>query len=450
MPDFLLTVPETTIDIYSDGFQGNDALHRAPLGKKLSQLVEKVSEPMVVAVNAPWGAGKSVFLKRWVGAHTLENEGTATTVYFDAFKNDYLDDPLISLIAEVSDRLDSLSDTEEVSQLKSGIDKAKKYAPAIGRGVIKVGLALATAGIVRGIEDLEESLADDLANATSGELGATINKFWKAEESRRDAMDFFRQSLKEAATSERKLVIVVDELDRCRPDYALELLEIAKHLFDVPNVHFVLGVNLRELGNSVQARYGSGVSSHKYLQKFITVAMPLSSTGGSTGMASIQQHFRNVSISMGIQSYWKVGWIDKYLAWIDRHAELTLRDVEKIATLAVVAPEPRSETDTILHLYTGLLILQVARPDLVDRARTGTLYFEDFVRVIDFADKPGDSNPKYLPHVIWRTATWNQRTTTSTPNYIENARGNYFPGAEPREVLRQIISETLDVFNPLF
>ena len=60
-----------------------------------------------------------------------------------------------------------------------------------------------------------------------------------------------------------KLVIVVDELDRCRPDYALSLLEIIKHFFNVEGVHFVLGVNLSELQNIVRARYGRNIKAWK-------------------------------------------------------------------------------------------------------------------------------------------------------------------------------------------
>ncbi|MDQ7071869.1 MAG: P-loop NTPase fold protein [Rhodobacterales bacterium] len=86
-----LIVPEVEIDLYKDGFDGKDLLGRAETGKRLSQLVEKIDDPMVVALDGAWGSGKSHFLKMWVGAHTKEFEGTAKTVYFDAFKNDYLD-----------------------------------------------------------------------------------------------------------------------------------------------------------------------------------------------------------------------------------------------------------------------------------------------------------------------------------------------------------------------
>lgn len=101
-------------------------------------------------------------------------------------------------------------------------------------------------------------MAADAAAEKVGELAdSKVDQFWKAETNRISTMQDFRKAL-EALTiksdSATKIVFIIDELDRCRPDYALNLLEIIKHFFTVPNVHFVLGVNLRELENSVKAR----------------------------------------------------------------------------------------------------------------------------------------------------------------------------------------------------
>ena len=71
------------------------------------------------------------------------------------------------------------------------------------------------------------------------------------------------------------VVVVIDELDRCRPLYAIELLEVAKHLFSVENIVFVLAINLRELGHSIKAVYGSDFDSHEYLERFIDITIPL-------------------------------------------------------------------------------------------------------------------------------------------------------------------------------
>ena len=69
----------------------------------------------------------------------------------------------------------------------------------------------------------------------------------------------------------RPLIVVIDELDRCRPSYAVELLETAKHLFAVNNIIFVLAVNRTELAHSIKALYGSGFDAEGYLGRFFDV-----------------------------------------------------------------------------------------------------------------------------------------------------------------------------------
>ena len=77
--------PNPPIKLYEDGFLQLDLLDRRPIGRHLSDLVERIDDPFVVAVDGLWGSGKSFFLRCWVGAHKVENNGKATTVYFDAF-----------------------------------------------------------------------------------------------------------------------------------------------------------------------------------------------------------------------------------------------------------------------------------------------------------------------------------------------------------------------------
>ena len=93
-----------------------------------------------------------------------------------------------------------------------------------------------------------------------------------------ELLENFIKNLKNYADGLKKegpLIIVIDELDRCRPLYAIELLEAAKHLFSVDNVIFVLAVNRRELGHSIKAIYGNEFNSQEYLRRFIDVNIPL-------------------------------------------------------------------------------------------------------------------------------------------------------------------------------
>ena len=272
-------VPTPNLSPYNHGFENFDLLDRARKGKQLSDIVERIDDPLVIAVDGSWGTGKSFFLKCWVGAHSIENGGLARTVYFDAFESDYLDDPLMSLTSTITDRIGPDETSREVWT------KVRTAAAKLWRPTTRVALAMATAGA----SEVGGAVADAAFASSGDELSRQIDAIWRAEKTRKGAMDGFRAALTDLTTSKdetsepQKLVVVIDELDRCRPDYALSVLEVIKHFFTVPNVHFVLGVNLVELANSVKARYGSATNTSQYLQKFITITLNLPNTSGQRG-----------------------------------------------------------------------------------------------------------------------------------------------------------------------
>ena len=109
-------------------------------------------------------------------------------------------------------------------------------------------------------------------------VGPAVEAFLQNETSpyrqARKAMSEFRSDLEDMARSlaeskdGRPLVVVIDELDRCRPTYAAKLLEVAKHLFAVDNIVFVLAVNRTELEHSIRRLYGDEFDAKEYLHRF--------------------------------------------------------------------------------------------------------------------------------------------------------------------------------------
>jgi len=130
--------PEPEVDLYKDGFEdgAQDVLARRPLGQSLSRLLNKVEDPLVVALNGQWGTGKTYFLKRWVGQHGQDYRGT-TVVYLDAFAHDYLGDPLSALVAALE---------EKTSAKDKTLDAVKNAALGLARPALRVALAMTTAG----------------------------------------------------------------------------------------------------------------------------------------------------------------------------------------------------------------------------------------------------------------------------------------------------------------
>jgi hypothetical protein len=426
---------EPKIEIYTTGFKGTCQLGRAEDGKRLSDLVENLVEPIVIAVDGPWGSGKSFFLKCWVGAHQNENDGIARTVYFDAFKNDFLDYPLIGLTSIISERLGNESNENASWQ------KAKEAASKLVRPLFRTGLAVATAGVT----ELTGPMIDAALEAGSKELSEASKEFWKREDGKRAAMRGFREALADQS-SQQKLVIVVDELDRCRPDYALNLLEVIKHFFDVPNVHFVLGVNLKELANSVRARYGATSNAEKYLKKFITVSMPLTNQHTkNTNFLTQLQYFDLISTQHPSSVRWKFEYLKEYLKLIKYNVDLSLRDIEKIVTLSKVSPSPLIYDSTHVNLYIGLLILQVVSPTTIQKARAERLSSEDVFSIFDF---PRQGNPRDFltdAYSVWRFVSWDYGQQILSSEIKDKER--LFGDQQPKKVLQKMIANCLDVFR---
>ena len=435
-----LVVPEVEIVLYKHGFVGKDLLGRAKTGKRLSELVEKIDDPMVIALDGAWGSGKSLFLKMWVGEHTKEFGGTAKTVYFDAFKNDYLDDPLIALTGEIVDRFKGE---------KGRWEKARPAVAKISRAAVRLGVAAAT----QGLSEVAGAITDAVIKQGGDELADATEKLWEKEDGRRVAMKEFEEGLIAMTYPDgekgepRKIVIVIDELDRCRPDYALSLLEVIKHFFAVPHVHFVLGVNLVELQNSVRARYGAGIDAAKYLQKFVHVRMPIRPAipaRGDTSDYSI--YFEKVVSRLGIADSFPHEGLRNYLAMVNHHDTITLRDIEKICTLAVVTPTIGIDTTTDFHLFPGLLILQIVKPEWIELARRGELPFKKVESFFKFDRTMQDSSFFRTALWTWKLALEKEAIEPTGKQTIEQLGGQFMDVGRYSDVSR-IISNCLDSFH---
>jgi hypothetical protein len=240
----------------------NDALAREPLVKFLSGLIGRFEGPFVLALDSPWGTGKTT-LVRMLQAH-LGQQGFQC-VYFNAWQVDYVTDPLVALVSAI-DEIKLLDDVAE-SAFRSHLKMARKITTAVAkRGAIAVAKA-ATLGSL----DLERDMEAVAAEIAGGLASDAVDAFQKEKKS----LEKFRQEVGEAvkqlkaAGKKETLVFFIDELDRCRPTFAIEMLERIKHLFDVPNIVFVLSIDKAQLEASTAAVYGERINAPEYLRRFI-------------------------------------------------------------------------------------------------------------------------------------------------------------------------------------
>lgn len=403
-----LSPSEGDFTLYETGFS-NDILDRAGFGKSLSRIIEGIEDPLVIALDGRWGTGKTYFLRRWVAEHRLSNAGRALTVYFDAFENDYIGDPLVALVAALTNRLPPAD--------QSKLDQVKKYAVKLFRPATRIGLALATAGASIALDEVMDAGAEALRE----EAKEALNDFWKRESGRQIAMVEFRSAIQALTkggdgADALPLVIVIDELDRCRPDFALDVLEVVKHFFTVPGVHFILGVNLDALASSVRIRYGSEIDAMLYLQKFISFSMALPEHVGSTRETkAISKYAAYLGQRMELPKKF-VGAIQEQLEAISKGLHISMRDIEKIFAMAALLPD-EAKADNIFSGWRvatiTLLIARVIKSDLATKFLAGTIsddelatFFGASRNLVSETLENGESNPEYKHRIALLYDAW--------------------------------------------
>lgn len=273
----------------------DDLLQRKRFADFLTQYIEhraqRDSTGLVVAIDAPWGAGKTFFIERWV--RDLKGANRAVVI-FDAWKNDAATDPPVAFMAELRVELSKFrGKLPKGASSKEKFDKINREAvghlrravvptlAVLGKGLLKKSLSVGyeeLAEAVTGAVEEKEAL-DKLSEAAPEAVENGLDKFFEksleGHLARAQSVAAFRQSLSmlvsllsETGVTKGPLFVFVDELDRCRPDYAIRLLEGIKHLFNVPGVVFVASTNLEQLSKAVGAVYGANFSGFDYLKRF--------------------------------------------------------------------------------------------------------------------------------------------------------------------------------------
>lgn len=229
--------------VVSEGmtFEKDDKLNRKSIAENFNLILGKTSQSFVIALDSPWGTGKTQFIHMW---KNLLGEKKVESIYLNLWEEDFLGSPFFSLTESL---------LEKFKQKK--IDDLKK----IKENIKKIGLEIGRAGVNKftGV-DIKDIYTENL------------NK--KTKKKKKEFKDNLRKLSKKIKTETKfPLIIFVDELDRCRPDYAVEFLEVIKHFFDVENIIFVLGIDRNQLQYSVASLYGQKMDAKGYLRKFIDI-----------------------------------------------------------------------------------------------------------------------------------------------------------------------------------
>lgn len=257
----------------------NDAIGRNNEVFNFSELLSTLEGPYSVAIDSEWGSGKTFFVKqvkmlldllnpqskvdketsdKILKKFNLDSElnensekvdDSIYSIYFDAWKNDADDEPIKSLIYDIMLELDFKYNFSNTKLTDAGIQALKFLTPVIG-GAVETG--------------------SKILNSLFSE--EQLKPFIKKKLFAKEIQNFISELPNERGN---KLVIFIDELDRCNPAYAVKLLEQIKHYMEDDRIIFVFSVNINQLQHTIKHHYGNNFNATKYLDRFFDLQVKL-------------------------------------------------------------------------------------------------------------------------------------------------------------------------------
>lgn len=295
---------------------------------RFMDMLNSIDESFTIALNGKWGTGKTFFVKQAkllleVESNHFDNSKSYTKIqnfdsweshkketgrdyssvipiYYDAWFNDNATDPVKSIVYEIIEQL------ELKEKIKSDVN-LKNVA----------------------IDIFKSSVASYFEKRT----GININDIYKDNEPidylteiynqknlKKRINDFFDKVTEEKAN---RIVIFIDELDRCRPDYAVCLLERIKHYFLHRNITFVFSVNMDEFQYTIKKFYGEQFNATEYMDKFfdLTIDIPL---------MDVDRYFESICFNSG-------DLLELVCKIVIKKLDLSMRQVERFVKIIRIA-----------------------------------------------------------------------------------------------------------------
>ena len=336
----------------------NDQIGRNTDIHAFVDILNSLEDSCSIALDGAWGSGKTFFVKQvkmvlescspikskseyrdevktvWKNYHSgKEPEFQAQLcVYYDAWENDNDGDPILSLVYSILQQVDEKTPFPKDNKI---FEKVAALADCI--------TGKSTTAVLESMKS--DSVLDDLRKSKS--VHSTI-------------AEFLDHLLDERAN---RLIVIIDELDRCKPDYAVRVLEKIKHYFDNERITFVFAVNVQELQHTISSYYGSHFDSCRYLDRFfdLRIALP---------PANLQRYYQSIDFQ---SDYYTVDFVCKKI--IEKF-HFSLREISRFLKAMKIAEyelthsdrfsfsDPEQLTARICEIYLVPLLIALEISDM--------------------------------------------------------------------------------------
>ncbi|MFC6979194.1 KAP family P-loop NTPase fold protein [Microbulbifer taiwanensis] len=329
--------------------------------ENLTPVLLNAQAPLVLALEAPWGGGKSTFIKLW--RQYLVCNGHVSLA-LNAWESDFCDDPLMPLLSVLDDWL---SEQREEGVAGKAWKKAKTLAP----GLLKASAVAAVKAGTLGALDLDKAVEGAIASSAGDVAGNIVDSFKSKVNTLKRFKELLASALEALPAEQSNLIIFIDELDRCRPSYAIELLERIKHIFDIDRLVFVLAINREQLGKSLQGVYGPNFDGERYLKRFVDLDYQLRVPDVRAYVeAQLRQPYfqRRFEAHQALKA--EFSWLIETFVWLSERFNYQLRDINQLMLrLRLIFRSIPDKHTFNPQLLVALLVLRDANPSLYESFR---------------------------------------------------------------------------------
>ena len=470
------------LDITDDeGFE-RDIFQAKEAGERLANVVTDLEGHSVVVLDGDWGTGKTTFIRQWAGL--LRTNGGHPVVYLDAFASDHLSDPFFAMLAQFLDHFDQRELKDLSATLATAAKGVLRAIPAVAARRL---LPIVTGGVVSlaDFEGLKTSLKDANSDPAEDWLSerieaarseaASIRQFKKVlgdmvenatmDSSSPPTASESGEEVPSRGLRKAPLIFIIDELDRCRPSFALSVLERMKHVFSANGVCFVLATNLEELTAMVKHTYGLA-HPERYLEKFYHLRVDIEPLLSHSRIERRGRYLEHLTETMGAPALFNNDHARAMISELAQVHDLHLRSLERVALclalydrtarhrirdlterhgtsqFGVTVTNQRGQTPmTILREHgdatfvAGLCVMRICEPALYRVAASGRLTFEDAKEFFKF-DVWEDQNAPKAEESGWG------RVTIEGPSEQESG---WTPTMAPGQMLASICQH-IDLF----
>lgn len=346
---------------------------------------------LVVSLSAPFGTGKTTFLTMWekdLNTRRTLDPNLPMPLILNAWETDYAGEPLLALLSAITKIVALLKPKTASSESQKKLIEASKDVANFALSVANSFVAQTTGvDAIKAGEYVEKKKEHRKTTSEQQDLLSTFQKKEKALASLKEALSSF------FAHEGNTAIFLVDELDRCRPDYAISYLETIKHIFDIPGLTFLLAVDRTQLECSAKALFGRDLNFKEYYRKFVhrNIQLPLPNKQGIQKMVSayISKHFDDL-MSHSAQKGARIEkqHVAETIRFLVSTLKLTARQTQEIFRIVAHLTQ-RKDLNTqnfhevIANSLVFLTALSVGEPEFFDKFLHRTFTTADLKKIID-------------------------------------------------------------------